>query len=435
MAVPYSERQMAATLAASRPFNRVLTGLCVALLAGLAAIYMLILASVPAFYDLAIQARLAPQYVADNVFFSQDMLAAGAANRGMSLTTFVLYDLVLHGLFALGFWFAAGLVAWRAKQDWFRWFTALILAFFPSGDFLWQILAAVHPTAAAYLDIIALLWPGFFLFLFLFPDGRAAPRWARWPLAGILLVHLFIQLIGYLTSLPGTPVTPPPGFEALFVVIPLGFAFVLGCQIYRYARVADAAMRKQIQWFVAALLLIVLGTAIEAALGGDVIGNNSSDHGFSTDLDYLTTLVVPAAITIAILRYRLWDIDVLIRRTLIYAVLTGLLALAYFGSVVVLQNLFGALTGQSQSALVTVLSTLVIAALFGPLRVRVQAAIDRRFYRRKYDAARILADFGASAREDVNLDDLTGRLVSVVDETVKPSSVAVWLARPAQRER
>ena len=110
----------------------------------------------------------------------------------------------------------------------------------------------------------------------------------------------------------------------------------------------------------------------------------------------LFILLIPISIGIAILRSRLWDIDLLIRRTLVYSLLASGLAVAYFGSVVVLQNTFSALTGQRQSALVTVLSTLVIAALFVPLRRRVQAVIDRRFYRRKYDAARTLAAFGAS---------------------------------------
>jgi hypothetical protein len=140
------------------------------------------------------------------------------------------------------------------------------------------------------------------------------------------------------------------------------------------------------------------------------------------------------AVGIAILRHRLYDIDVIIRRTLIYAILTGLLALAYFGSIVVLQNVFSALTGQSQSTLVTVLSTLAIAALFGPLRVRVQAVIDRRLYRRKYDATHTLAQFGANVRDEVELGALMEHLVGAVDETLQPASVSLWLNGDA-RER
>jgi hypothetical protein len=130
---------------------------------------------------------------------------------------------------------------------------------------------------------------------------------------------------------------------------------------------------------------------------------------------------------IAILKYRLYDIDLLIRRTLIYGVLTALLALVYLGAVIALQTVFTALTGAARSELVTVLSTLVIAALFIPLRNRLQAAIDRRFYRRKYDAARTLAQFSGALRDEVDLDDLSAHLVDAVDETMQPESVSLWL--------
>ena len=112
---------------------------------------------------------------------------------------------------------------------------------------------------------------------------------------------------------------------------------------------------------------------------------------------------------------------------MVYAVLSALLALAYLGSVVELQNIFNAVTGQSQSTLATVLSTLVIAALFVPLRARVQAVIDRRLYRRKYDAARTLAAFGATLRDETNLGQLQDHLTKVVDETMQPLHIELWL--------
>jgi hypothetical protein len=134
----------------------------------------------------------------------------------------------------------------------------------------------------------------------------------------------------------------------------------------------------------------------------------------------------------AILRYRLWDIDILIRRTLVYAVLTALLALGYLGSILALQSIVGVFAGQDNTPLVTVLSTLLIAALFVPLRRRVQAVIDQRFYRRKYDAARTLAAFGAALRDETNLEQLSAHLTAVVDETMQPQSLGLWLKAAAK---
>jgi hypothetical protein len=137
---------------------------------------------------------------------------------------------------------------------------------------------------------------------------------------------------------------------------------------------------------------------------------------------------------VAVLRYRLWDIDVIIRLTLIYSVLSAVLALANFGTVLLLESAFRALTGQGQNSLVVVLSTLAIAALFGPVRSRVQATIDKRFFRKKYDAARTLTGFAAGARDETDLGQLSAHLVQVVDETMQPANVGLWL-RPDPRQK
>jgi Zn-dependent protease with chaperone function len=139
------------------------------------------------------------------------------------------------------------------------------------------------------------------------------------------------------------------------------------------------------------------------------------------------TLALPICLGIAITRYRLFDIDVIIRRTLIYAILSGLLAVGYLASVLILQNLFGLLTGNSRSELTTVISTLAIAAVFVPLRGAVQRVIDRRLYRRKYDAARTLAAFAAAARDEVELDRLSRQLVTTVQDAMQPEAVSLWL--------
>ena len=144
-----------------------------------------------------------------------------------------------------------------------------------------------------------------------------------------------------------------------------------------------------------------------------------------------SALLVPLSFVVAVLRYRLWDVDPIINRTLVYGSLTFTLALLYWGSVVLFQQLFQPVLGQD-SELALVASTVAVAALVQPLRRRIQNLIDRRFYRRKYDAARILAAFGASARHEPNLERLVNALLDVVDDTFQPAHSSLWL-RPMHR--
>jgi hypothetical protein len=136
--------------------------------------------------------------------------------------------------------------------------------------------------------------------------------------------------------------------------------------------------------------------------------------------------LLPLSVALSILRYRLWDIDLLIRRTLVYGVLTALLALLYFGLVVLLEGVLRSLVGSS-GQVATVISTLAIAALFNPLRRRIQDFIDRRFYRRKYDAEQALAAFAAAARNETDLEQLSRRLTSAIQETLQPEQVSLWI--------
>jgi K+-sensing histidine kinase KdpD len=136
--------------------------------------------------------------------------------------------------------------------------------------------------------------------------------------------------------------------------------------------------------------------------------------------------LIPITVALAILRYRLWDISVIVRRTLLYALLTAILAIAYFGIVTLLQRIFAAVSDQ-QSPIVIVISTLIIAALFTPLRRAIQEFLDRRFYRRKYDADRILANFAQTARDEVDLERLMVTLLTAVEEAMEPEQVSLWI--------
>jgi hypothetical protein len=277
----------------------------------------------------------------------------------------------------------------------------------------------------------ALTWPTFFVMLYLFPTGQFVPRFTRY--LAIVPYLLFVWVV-----------VVPVGAQLEVALRSVLVAYLLGGlarPVYRYRRVSGPAEREQTKWVVAALgvlcLLLVLGKvpAVAAGLVPGAAGRFVYDFLVGGILSVLVPALIPLALGVAILRYRLWDIDVIIRRTLVYSVLSAVLALAYFGSVLLLENAFRALTGQGQNGLVVVLSTLTIAALFGPVRIRVQRGIDRRFYRQKYDAARTLAEFGAQARDTVDLDDLTKRLVAVAGKALQPTSVGLWLRSAARTDQ
>jgi hypothetical protein len=267
--------------------------------------------------------------------------------------------------------------------------------------------------------------------LLLFPNGRLPS--ARWrPLAW--LTGGFITLDTLFAAFTPGPISEripwvnnPAGIErlarvnSLFHAIgPLFFVLLLGCALsvlVRFGR-AQGVERHQLKWFTyaaAMLVSLVLVTIVLPTLPALL-----DEMLFSAGIAAL-----PVAVGIAILRYRLYNIDVIIRRTLVYSILTLTLGLVYLGCIVVSQTLIAPLTGGSELAIVA--STLAIAALFSPLRRRIQTLIDRRFYRRKYDAAKVLAAFGATARDETDLERLTGEMLRVVDETMQPEFVGVWL--------
>jgi hypothetical protein len=186
--------------------------------------------------------------------------------------------------------------------------------------------------------------------------------------------------------------------------------------------------RQQIKWFAFSVFILI---SMFFVIG--YLDNALQDKVLGVLFDFIGPwlwTIVPIGLVVstalAILRYRLFDIDIIIRKTLQYTMLTGLLALVYFGSVVLLQSLFESLTGQG-SPIVIVISTLTIAALFSPMRQRVQGLIDRRFFRRKYDAEQTLANFSKLARDEVDMQVLTAATLGVVEETIQPVNVSLWL--------
>jgi hypothetical protein len=196
--------------------------------------------------------------------------------------------------------------------------------------------------------------------------------------------------------------------------------------------VSTLSQRQQTKWVVLGTVAALGGyggfTALDLLLQSALLASLLGNTAF-----FVLMLLIPISIAVAVLRYRLYDIDILINRTLVYGALTAALAIVYFGGVAATEAIFRALTGQEQQPqLAIVVSTLVIAALFNPLRRRIQSFIDRRFYRRKYDAAKTLEAFSAKLRDETDLDALSDDLVGVVRETMQPAHVSLWLRPRAE---
>jgi hypothetical protein len=261
----------------------------------------------------------------------------------------------------------------------------------------------------------------------LFPDGRLPSR--RWrPVVWLVSAGIALYIVqgtldlGHANSLG---VELPEGVvEAVSlledVLLVIGIVGAVASVVLRLWR-SQGEERQQIKWLVYAASVVVVGS-----LGTSILPSSLSNVFWGLTL--LGFAAMPVAVGIAILRYRLYEIDLLINRTLVYGSLSALLALVYFLGVTATQAIFRILTGQEeQPQLAIVISTLVIAALFNPLRRRIQSFIDRRFYRRKYDARKTLEAFSAKLRDETDLDALSDDLVEVVRETMQPAHVSLWL--------
>ncbi len=334
-------------------------------------------------------------------------------------------------------WITVGfLIFWRRSDDWMALSVALFLVLLgtnisPTTSVLTIVLGPTSLFGILSTGVQALVWSSIPFFFALFPDGRFIPGWTRW----VALAYLAWQLpLAVPSNWPFSVVRWPPLLFAsviLGLILPLVFA-----QLYRYRYVSTALQRQQTKWIVFGLSLGVLADLANLLPG--LVDPSLSQPGPAHDLYTLfgeATLILfllfPSAISFAVLRYRLWDIDVLINRTLVYGLLTVMLALVYFVLVIGLQSLVHLVTGSiSEQPLVIVASTLAIAALFQPLRHYIQQIIDRRFYRSKYDAAKIIEAFSATLRHEVDLDTLREHLLTVVNETMQPTFVSLWLRPP-----
>jgi hypothetical protein len=358
--------------------------------------------------------------------------ALALAQLGVTAASLDIAYAMLAAVVRLGFVGVSLVLFWRAAE-WMAFFTSLVLLTFSVTAARVAALPSSWPAAAAFVTFVQAFGQScLFLFIFIFPTGRFVPRWSRYPtLAAILL----LAIVGRMPSIRETTIA----LSLLWLATAWLLVSALPAQIYRYRRVSTAVQRQQtklVLFGIAIFLLGVVGTWLLPALAPGAMPTVGSAAGLIYTfglvvIKVISTLALPLTIGVAILRYRLWDIDVIIQRTLVYSALSAVLAGVYFGSILVLQNVFAAITGETQTPLATVLSTLTIAALFGPVRARVQQAIDRRFYRQKYDAARTLAAFGAQARDVVELEQLSAQLVAAVNNTMQPAHVGLWVRQAA----
>jgi len=319
--------------------------------------------------------------------------------------------------------YGLGAVGWSLRLEW----TSLIQA-----EWIFAVFTV-------YFYALAL--PALIAMIFYFPNGHAYPPrlegWLPWLLLALSVLGVFASLAPAQQSGIPNPLYYPiftPVANLSGAVYPLALLAALATVVlrYRHGGMRERQQLKWVMWFGA----VVIGLSLLVGFLPDTVIRSEFGASIAALLRVVNFILwqsfAAVAFGIAILRHKLWDIDVIIRRTLVYTALTALLALVYFGSVVLLQRLFGRLTGVEQSPLAVVVSTLAIAALFAPLRRRIQDWIDRRFYRKKYDAQRVLAAFAITARDETDLDALTAELTRVVQETMQPERVSVWLADKPQ---
>lgn len=351
---------------------------------------------------------------------------------GLSLDWYAVAMVVLMLASVAVCWGVSALIVWRRPNERIAILVALLLVALGPLGVVFALPQGLVPWQEAH-NYLALLFQELLVFVFvLFPSGRFAAHWMRWVFVVLLVMQIpsvFFPANLLLSS------TPSSQFGWLLTVVTM--VSVAGVQLYRYRWVSNVIERQQTKWVVFGLALPCLYYFGQTVLDLVLLPFDKSSPIYVLAFNssgYLLSFCLPLAFGFAMLRYHLWNIDSLINRTLVYGSLTAILALVYGGGVIGSQAVVSRFThGSEQSPLIVVGTTLIIAALFQPLRRYLQALIDRRLFRRKYNAARTLAIFGATLRSRAELETLADDLMAVVDETMQPEHVSLWLSPPDQR--
>jgi hypothetical protein len=357
----------------------------------------------------------------------------GLQEAGISVGSYAAYSITLYIAIAL-IWSTVGLIIfWRRSDDWLALLVALTLILFNTGatESAPTALALSSPAWTIPVNVVALLTElCISLFFLIFPGGRFVPRWA----VGAIAVDMLLTALSILPP-ANSPLNANnwqlPILEIGFIGIYLVAIF---SQIYRYVRVSNPVQRQQTKWVVFGIVIsgvCLVGLGVSFSIPALTQGALYSP--IINTLYPLALLPIPVSIGVAILRYRLWDIDAIINKTLVYGLLTGILGALYAGLIIGLESLVGIITGtRAEQPIVLVVSTLAIAALFQPVRNRIQLIIDRRFYRNNYDAQQALNTFSATLRREVDLEQIREQLLVVVQETIQPTQVSLWLRQPSR---
>jgi hypothetical protein len=362
---------------------------------------------------------------------SQPTLAAARTLQtlGLSLNNYATFMFILTIIAALACFIVSAVISWRRSDDWMALLVTLTLVMMGTAYITYALLQGHSSWQFPALILNTLTYGGLFLVYSLFPDGRFVPRWVCWFTVGWIA---WGTIYTFFSNLPSARMI----HNVVWLCELAGIAAAL---VYRYRQVSGLVQRQQTKWVVFGIVVpIILVICLQVpALLFPSLGLPGSLYNLVSGPGFLFALIpLPLTIGIAILRSRLWDIDIVINRTLVYFLLTVALVLVYVGSVLLLQRLFYTLTGQD-SVFAEIASTLASALLFQPLRHRIQVIIDRRFYRHKYDTARAIAAFGAQLRlrKEMDLTTLTGDMLKVVEETMQPEHVSLWLSKPGPRTR
>jgi hypothetical protein len=356
-----------------------------------------------------------------------ELRSLGFSVSGYAALLTIFFTIIVTIWGGIGF-----LIFWRRSDEWFALVLAFLLVMFNTTypGFPISALALAYPALTVPIMFMSMLGlASFALVIVLFPNGRLVPRWM-----GLFLLLAIIGTVS--TALPPASRFNSNNLPWWLNILPNGIVFgaIIFSHIYRYRRVSSRVERQQTKWVVSGIIVVLIGIFVILPIFDFFFPtlnqpNIPSSQIFGLVIYPLLLLSIPVSVGMAILRYRLYDIDILINRTLVYGALTAILALVYFGLIFALQYLLRGIINQ-QNDVAIVVSTLAIAALFQPLRHRIQAIIDRRFYRRKYDAAKTLEAFSATLRNEVDLNQLREHLLNIVQETMQPAHVSLWLRSP-----